>query len=267
MPFTLAHPAAVIPIRKYGVFSALVLGSMMPDTLYFIPRIEAHDTYGHTLPGLFLYCLPAGIALLWLFHAFLKKPLMSLFPEDQQRKLQAASPEFRFFPLRRFAMIVLSLLIGAASHVTWDAFTHSNQWGAQLVPVLRRVVRVPPHSYFVISDLLQLGSSVVGLVVLYVYYRRWLRTAEQREVEAHLPLAVRAVLLVAFAAGTVAPTIARVALNPMFWNFKRVLLGYAAMVGIKVMCVEVLAFCVVWHLIFRANGGDGQSSMRYSSEA
>jgi hypothetical protein len=263
MPFTLSHPAAVIPIRRYGVFSALVIGSMMPDTLYFMPRVESHETYGHTLSGLFLYCMPAGLALLWLFHAFLKRPLMSLFPESQQRKLQAVAPDFRFFPPKRFAALAISVLIGAASHITWDAVTHANQFGAQIFPSLRHVVRVPPHSYFVIADLLQLGSSVVGLAVLFLYYSRWLRTAQQREVQVHLPASVRGMLLVAFAAGTVAPTIARLLLNPVFWNFKRVLLSYAAMVGIKVMCVEVLIFCVAWHLFF--GGRNDQSPMRYSS--
>src|SRR6185437_5307110 len=122
MPFTLSHPAAVIPIRKFGVLSALVIGSMMPDTLYFMPFVGAHDWYGHTLPGIFFYCLPAGLAFLWLFHAFLKGPLISLFPEVEQRKLQAASAGFRFFPMRRLVALAFSILLGAASHVTWDAF-------------------------------------------------------------------------------------------------------------------------------------------------
>ena len=41
MPFTLAHPAAVIPLcgilRRASVPSALIIGSMAPDLVYFVP--------------------------------------------------------------------------------------------------------------------------------------------------------------------------------------------------------------------------------------
>src|SRR5947209_1700166 len=107
MPFTLSHPAAVMPIRNYGVLSALVAGSMMPDSLYFIPNGQ-HESYGHTLPGLFFYCLPVGIVLLWFFHRFLKKPLISLFPRNQHAKLLAASPDFHLWPASRLVAVAAS---------------------------------------------------------------------------------------------------------------------------------------------------------------
>src|SRR5882757_2416325 len=103
MPFTLSHPAAVIPIRRYGILSALVVGSLAPDILYFIPRVHHSGAYGHTLPGLFFFCLPLGLAALWLFHTFLKRPLISLFPASHQMRLLPAAEGFSFFPLGRFA--------------------------------------------------------------------------------------------------------------------------------------------------------------------
>ncbi|MSQ59664.1 MAG: DUF4184 family protein [Betaproteobacteria bacterium] len=40
MPFTIAHPAAALPLlrplRGFGVLSALVIGSMTPDFPYFL---------------------------------------------------------------------------------------------------------------------------------------------------------------------------------------------------------------------------------------
>src|SRR5437899_2378733 len=98
MPFTLSHPAAVIPVRKYGVLSALVVGSLAPDIFYFIPRVRQIG-YGHTLPGLFFFCLPLGLAVLCLFHIFLKRPLISLFPASHQLRLLPIAKEFSFFPL------------------------------------------------------------------------------------------------------------------------------------------------------------------------
>lgn len=265
MPFTLSHPAAVIPIRKFGVLSALAIGSMMPDTLYFMPFAERHDWYGHTPAGILFYCLPAGFAFLWLFHAFLKRPLISLFPATQQRKLNAVSPRFTYLPARRFALLAFSLLLGTASHVTWDAFTHSTQAGAQMFPVLRRVIGIPGHRPIIMADLLQLVSSVIGLAIIFFYYLRWQRTAEESDVKIHLPAWARVLLVIFFAMGAVAPVVRWSLLNPAIWNFKRVLLGYAAVAGIKVMCAEIFVFCLVWHLVFAGRGNS--SPMSHSTNA
>lgn len=38
MPFTGSHPAAVLPLLRWGLIpSALVIGSMSPDLGYFLP--------------------------------------------------------------------------------------------------------------------------------------------------------------------------------------------------------------------------------------
>lgn len=270
MPFTLSHPAAVIPIRKYGVLSALVIGSMMPDTLYFLPGDlphGGHDSYGHSLPGLFLYCVPVGVALLWLFHKFMKKPLISLFPRRQHGKLLAASPAFNFWPMKRFSAIVFSVLIGAASHLTWDSFTHGNGWVAARVDFFHHFLPLPWPFHLQVTEALQYGGSVFGLMVIAYYYRRWLRHAPQQSAEVRLPSAIRVVMLCAFAVGAAAPAAARFALDPEFWiHFRRGLIGYGAVDGIKVVSVEMLAFCVAWHIAFRGRPGTA-SPMSHSSEA
>lgn len=52
MPFTFAHPAAVLPLgvkkTKYIDFTALVIGSMAPDFEYFI-HFKPYQEYGHTI--------------------------------------------------------------------------------------------------------------------------------------------------------------------------------------------------------------------------
>ena len=248
MPFTLSHPAAVLPIRRLGVLSALVIGSMMPDSLYFMPFGSPHESYGHTLPGLFYYCVPAGLFFLWIFHAFLKLPLIALFPAKQQGKLLAVSRDFSFGPSSRFLLLASSVLLGAASHVTWDAFTHLNGWGAQLFPVLRKPLIIS-HSVFFVAEFMQVGSSIFGLAVLGFYYWRWQKEAAGLPVRVHLHAAVRGFLLVLFCAGALAPSIARFAFAPEFWiNFKRLWIGRAAVDAIKVGCVELLVFAVIWHI-------------------
>ena len=44
MPWTLVHPAAVLPLRKLGVnrlpFGGLVVGSVAPDIGYYVGRFD-----------------------------------------------------------------------------------------------------------------------------------------------------------------------------------------------------------------------------------
>src|SRR2546422_563636 len=75
MPFTLAHPAAVIPLRRVlgraSVLSALIIGSLSPDVIYFIPLGIGRAT-SHSLAGLFWFCIPVGFVGYLLFHALLR---------------------------------------------------------------------------------------------------------------------------------------------------------------------------------------------------
>ena len=255
MPFTLSHPAAVLPLRKYGVLSALVIGSMMPDVMYFLPFIPMHQSYGHTLPGLFFFCLPGGLLLLWLFHSLLKKPLISLFPSSQQEKLLAASDHFHFGPGKRFTEIAASIFVGAVTHVVWDSFTHSNGWGTLTIPVLRTQVTEIPGFIFMLAEILQFVSSIVGALVLLLAYRHWLRRAEEpkEQKRVHVPLLIRGLLLLGVIAGAFAPAAARLLLDPQFWlHSRRRLIGYGAIDGIKVVCLELLLFSLVWQLVVRS---------------
>ena len=65
MPFTIAHAAAALPLRKTRlVLSALVIGTMVPDLQYFL-RMAPDDRYGHSLRGALLLSLPLGLLTLW----------------------------------------------------------------------------------------------------------------------------------------------------------------------------------------------------------
>src|SRR5581483_4447682 len=128
MPFTLSHAAAALPLRRLKlVTSALVIGTLAPDFEYFL-RLSPDDGYGHTLQGTFVLTLPLAIVTLALFHAFVKVPLAGLFPDNVERRLINHINEFRFAGGARFALIVVSILTGIATHLAWDSFTHSGTW-------------------------------------------------------------------------------------------------------------------------------------------
>ena len=77
---------------------------------------------------------------------------------------------------------LLSILIGTWTHIAWDSFTHQTGWTATRVSALNA-----PVSLFgwetETAHLLQYVSSVFGLVVLALWFRRLLGRVPARVVE------------------------------------------------------------------------------------
>lgn len=176
LPFTLAHPAAVLPLRRWLVFSALVVGSMAPDFHYYFYLAPDADV-SHSLSGTFLYCLPAGLAVLWVFHRLLKLPIISLLPEAHAQKLMALAGDFPFTPLPRTLLIVASLLVGTSTHLLWDSVTHGGGWVVQEVPFLQTVVFPQIFGERSVFSVLQHASTVLGMATLVIFYWMWYRKA------------------------------------------------------------------------------------------
>ncbi len=188
MPLTLSHAAAAVPLRRFRLpATALIMGCMAPDFEFFL-RVNHNRVIAHTIPGLFIFCLPIGLAGLYLFHKFLKFPLLSLLPGSHQIRLHRAATRFTFWPARRFGLILLSLLIGAASHLLWDAFTHHNGWFVAMIPALRYPLIKIAGQWLMVYDLLQHGSTIFGLAVLGLAYKRWYLRAPL--IRTHVPYAL-----------------------------------------------------------------------------
>lgn len=169
MPFTLSHAAAVLPLQCLGrhvlPLSALMIGSMAPDFGYFFSH-EASRALTHSASGLVLFCLPAGLAV-WLFYvAFLEKATITLLSDRWHTRFARTGALTGPLILRA----CLALLLGAATHLVWDDFTHRNTFTAHLFPVLG--APTPGVSWLPIHHLLHGLSSVVGLVVLTIWARR-----------------------------------------------------------------------------------------------
>lgn len=190
MPFTASHPAAILPFRKHFIFSALVVGAIAPDLHYFI-GVDHHFQATHTVAGAFYICLPSALAVLWLFQRVLKLPLISLAPEGLQPKLVRFAGPFRFWPAKRFAGILIALLLGIFSHLLWDSFTHGSGYMAQHIAVLRAVPFARYGIYRPIYNLLQHFSSLLGLGILVTAYYRWSEHAPSEPVPVKLKLSPR----------------------------------------------------------------------------
>jgi hypothetical protein len=175
MPFTLAHPAAILPLaRTRLVFSALVIGSMAPDFPYLL-ALSTRAQFGHTLPGVFTFCLPAGLIVYWLFHRHLKAPLLACLPPSHQVCLREAASALAWSQPSVLLLVAVSVIIGAFTHIAWDSCTHANGWTVQHVPALQAVLLHKTGGDLKVFKVLQHGSSIVGLAVLAGYYRWWCR--------------------------------------------------------------------------------------------
>ena len=180
MPFTLAHTAAALPFRRLRLVpSAVVVGTIAPDCEYFL-RFAPRGGYGHTIPGAFLLSLPLALLVLWMFQTIVKEPLVRLFPDAIQSRLASPTDRFRFGGTGRFLLIVVSALIGIATHILWDSFTHDHMWPTRHWLLLRKTVHVPVLGGIPCYRFLQHASTIVGVLVLCVWFVCWYRAAEPR---------------------------------------------------------------------------------------
>jgi membrane-bound metal-dependent hydrolase YbcI (DUF457 family) len=182
MPFTVSHAAAVIPLfrphgRLFGRFSALsalVIGSLTPDLPYFIP-VPIHRGATHSLSGLLTFCVPAGLVLYVVYHLFLKHPLVALLPDEVGLRLSRITGPIGCLPRHSLGKVVGAILLGALTHIFWDAFTHRGGFGVALMPWLKvRLFAIGPldmHGYALLQHL----STIVGLALLARWSRRWLQ--------------------------------------------------------------------------------------------
>lgn len=172
MPITFAHPLAVIPFRRTKLdFTALIVGSMSPDFLYFI-RLSAQAHYGHTFSGVFFFCVPVGLILIWLFHFIMKKPLLALLPLSHQISLSPPSAQYKFGPRSRFLLIILSLVFGALTHILWDSFTHEHGWSVQRWPFLQQRLITILSFDLKLYKALQYAGGLIGTPFLFWLYWR-----------------------------------------------------------------------------------------------
>jgi len=187
VPFTFAHPAAAVPLarvlKRRGAFSALVIGSVAPDLAFVLPiglkRFESHD-----LAGLLWFCLPVGLlGYLW-FHTLARTPLLWLMPESIRSRVEPG-PSRRFgLPDISWLWVAVSLLLGSLSHIAWDSLTHRGGFLVESFEVMRRPLAQPWGWNFAPYKILQYVSGVAGLLLLALWYRRWVRRTPARPAPA-----------------------------------------------------------------------------------
>jgi len=168
VPFTVSHAAAVLPLHRFSKhklpLTALMIGSMAPDFGYFY-SLESSRQLTHSFSGLFIFAWPVGFAV-WLFYvAVLEKATITLLSDRWHTRF--AHTDALTAPLIGLASI--AILLGAVTHILWDAFTHRGTFVTDAIPVL--LGPTPGFGWLPIYHLLHGLSSVAGLVILALWAR------------------------------------------------------------------------------------------------
>jgi len=169
MPFTFSHPAIVLPLallpRQWLSLTGLVIGSITPASEYFL-RMKVRSDYSHTINGLFWFDLPAGLLLAFLFHIFVKDSLFDNLPQILQSRLTLYKQfKWTIYFKANWPIVLVSIMIGAASHLLWDSFTHEHGYFVSALPPLAE----PVNLYGVqlpTFKILQHSSTLIGSIII-----------------------------------------------------------------------------------------------------
>jgi hypothetical protein len=177
VPFPLAHPAAILPFRRWSGtwidFTALVTGAVTPDLSYCFltdPGQYGVGGFAHSLRGCFGFSLPVGWMLTLLFYA-VGGPLVERLPKPHRELLL---PGCRKLP-RLWHAIPLSVLVGALTHIFWDSFTRETGWFVERSTFLQQTLFTVNGQRFRTYRLLWHLSTWIGLGLVSWSYVRAVR--------------------------------------------------------------------------------------------
>ncbi len=176
MPFTLAHPAIILPLRKgfgrWFSFTGLVIGSMSPDFEYFL-RTYIKSTYSHTGWGLILFNLPVALLMAYIFHNIVRNPFIAHLPTPLRARGQSITNfNWNSYFREHWFIVIYSILLGAFSHLFWDAFTHKEGYFVEQILMLQKTIEMGKYQVPVFK-ILQHGSTLLGgVIILYFIYKQ-----------------------------------------------------------------------------------------------
>jgi hypothetical protein len=168
MAFTTSHPAAVLVFnylpKRWFSLTALVIGSMAPDFEYFI-RMTMQSRYSHTPLGLLWFDLPLSLLFILIYNAIVKDRLIDHLPAYLNKRSSAYKNYSKSYFKRPLIVIITSILIGAASHLLWDSFTHPGRYFVRHIAILTHIVIIEGHPV-PMYNIVQHTSTIAGVIVI-----------------------------------------------------------------------------------------------------
>lgn len=140
----------------------------MPDFEAFL-RTYSEKDLTHSWFGFFVFGLPIGIVVSFLFHKVVRDPLihhLPIFIRERFLKFTRFGWNKRFF--NDWPVIILSIVIGGASHFFWDSFSHFDGWFINLFPQLQGNVYVFNRE-LEIPFLIQYINTLLGVMIILIF--------------------------------------------------------------------------------------------------
>lgn len=235
MPFTLAHPAAVLPLRKLGLpMTAMVMGSLVPDLPIYFGFQDARGRT-HSALGVVTIDLGVGMGAVLLWFLLFRRPFVDMAPDRWRTRL----PETVRLGRRGWLLAAPAVLVGSITHVVWDAFTHRYSWGVREVPVLREeLLGVPAYTWA------QHGCGALGFGVVVLVALRYLSRLPEQPPRPD-PLVARWALVVALACGLMLGLGIAALVVP--WGLEA-MLYYGVVTVMLVAGFGAMCVCLWWHV-------------------
>ncbi|OIV43102.1 DUF4184 family protein [Flavobacterium johnsoniae] len=169
MPFTFSHPAIVLPLKylpkKWFSFTGLIIGSMTPDFEYFI-RMKVQSNYSHTIAGILWFDLPLALLLSFIFHNIVRNQLFENLPNCIKSRFQPfITFNWNTYFIQNWIVVLISILIGTASHLFWDSFTHDHGYFVNHIPELKEPILIFEKKVPLLK-LAQHFSSLIGAAII-----------------------------------------------------------------------------------------------------
>jgi Domain of unknown function (DUF4184) len=169
VPLTFSHPAIILPAKylpeRSVSMTGLIVGSITPDFEYFV-RLREVSTYTHTWLGMFYLDLPFGLLLTFIYHYIVRDLFICNIPGFFRKRF---SPYTNFnwgkYFKKHFLIVIICLLIGIASHLFWDSFTHLDGYFVRIIPVLRENTYIL-GVWMPFARVLQTISTIVGAAII-----------------------------------------------------------------------------------------------------
>ena len=244
MPFTPSHVAAILPFARTPLPPAgLAIGAMMPDLFYYVP-LDIPRGFTHSWLGVVSVDLAFALVLFFLWEFVFRAPVIDFGPAWVRNRM---STRYRMpSTLRAFgtfaALLVGAVLIGLATHVVWDYFTHAGPV-ADALKLDAESGGLPLYSWA------QYVSSAVGAIALAVFtFFWWRRTAPRDYTPTRLSGSQRrhGVLLV-LASGLIVAIVVWIRGIMRGWvPFDGQLIFYTVTIGLAAAALCAVILSIVW---------------------
>lgn len=173
MPFTFSHPAILLPFKylpeRWFSLTGIIIGSLTPDFEYFI-RMKVQSNYSHTFYGIFWFDLPLALLVSFAFHNLVRNALFFNLPNFiKSRTSIFISFNWNNYFKENWIIVFVSILIGIASHLFWDGFTHNHGYFAEHISALKNNI-VILNNEIPIWKIAQHLSSLIGAIIIIISF-------------------------------------------------------------------------------------------------